>query len=177
MSNKERLIFDSPARPSPGSPILRIGMGDGVVAGVPHIISSSGLGSCVVVTLYDSKRKLGGLAHIMLPDSHNLNGYHSVYECADTAIAALIKGLQIKRATLSDMVAKLVGGSSMFSSSENFSPGIGEQNIISTKYTLKQKRIPLIGENTGGNYGRNVEFYLDSGRVTVKAIGQEVREI
>jgi len=156
---------------------IEVTMGGGAVTAAPHIISSSGLGSCVVLTLYDTERKLGGLAHIMLPDSISLNGSHPPYKCADTAIATLIKELRTMRASPRNMVAKLVGGARMFLSSDNFSPGIGEQNIISVKRILKRKRIPVIAENTGGNYGRNVEFYLDSGKVMVRAIGQEVKEI
>jgi len=156
---------------------IKVTMGGGAVTTAPHIISSSGLGSCVVLTLYDTERKLGGLAHIMLPDSNNLNGYHPAYKCADTAIATLIKELRTMRATPQNMVAKLVGGAKMFLSSDDFGPGIGGQNIISIKRILKRRRIPLIAENTGGNYGRNVEFHLDSGRVMVRAIGKGDKEI
>jgi len=152
-------------------------MGGGAVTRAPHVILSSGLGSCVVVTLYDTERRLGGLAHIMMPDSISLNGSHPAYKCADTAIATLIKELRSMRASPRNMVAKLVGGAKMFLSSEDSSPGIGGQNIISIKRILKRKRIPVIAENTGGNYGRNVEFYLDSGRVMVRAIGREDKEI
>ncbi len=156
---------------------IEVTMGGGAVTTAPHIILSSGLGSCVVVTLYDTERKLGGLAHIMLPDSISLNGSHPAYKCADTAIATLIKELRSMRASPRNMVAKLVGGAKMFLSSDDFGPGIGGQNIISIKHILKRRRIPVIAENTGGNYGRSVEFYLDSGRVTVKAIGRETKEI
>ena len=156
---------------------IEVGMGRGVVTRSPHVISSLGLGSCVVVTLYDTKRKMGGLAHVMLPDSKNLNGCQPPYQYADTAIATLIKELRTRRAIPRDMVAKLVGGAKMFSSIDDFSPGIGEQNIASVKCILKQKLIPVTGENTGGDYGRSVEFYLDTGRVVVRAIGKEAEEI
>jgi len=156
---------------------IEVTMGGGAVTTAPHIILSSGLGSCVVVTLYDTERKLGGLAHIMMPDSNNLNGYHPAYQCADTAIATLIKELRSMRASPRNMVAKLVGGAKMFLSSDDFGPGIGGQNIISVKQILTRRRIPVIAENTGGNYGRNVEFYLDSGKVMVRAIGREDKEI
>ena len=156
---------------------IEVTMGGGAVTTAPHVILSSGLGSCVVLTLYDTERKLGGLAHIMLPDSGSLNGYHPPYQCADTAIATLIKELQTMRASPRHMVAKLVGGAKMFLSSDDFGPGIGGQNIISIKCILKRRRIPVIAENTGGNYGRNVEFYLDSGKVMVRAIGREDKEI
>ena len=81
------------------------------------------------------------------------------------------------RATPQNMVAKLVGGAKMFLSDDDSNPSIGEQNITSAKRILEQKRIPLTGENTGGNYGRSVEFDLDSGKVIVKAIGREDKEI
>lgn len=156
---------------------IEVTMGGGAVTTAPHIISSSGLGSCVVLTLYDTERRMGGLAHIMLPDSISLNGSHPAYKCADTAIATLIKELRSMRASPRNMVAKLVGGAKMFLSNDDFGPCIGEQNIISVKQILKRKRIPVIAENTGGNYGRNVEFYLDSGKVRVRAIGREDKEI
>ena len=156
---------------------IEVTMGRGIVIRPPHVISCLGVGSCVVVALYDAKRKLGGLAHVMLPYSNNLNSYHPPYRCADTAIATLIKELQTLRASPRDMVAKLVGGAKMFLSGDDFGPGIGEQNITSVKRILEQKRIPVIGENTGGNYGRSVEFYLDSGKVMVRAIGREDKEI
>ena len=152
-------------------------MGKGIVARAPYVILSVGLGSCVVVTVYDSERKIGGLAHIMLPDSNSLNGLRPPYQCADTAIATLLNGLQGKGAIPRDMVAKLVGGARMFPSIVDLSPAIGEQNIISVKHILSYERIPLTGEDTGGHYGRNVEFHLDSGRVIVKAIGREDKEL
>ena len=156
---------------------IEVSMGRGAVTRAPDIILCSGLGSCVAIILYDTQRRIGGLAHVMLPDSGSLNGSHPSYKCADTAIATLIKELQSMRAAIHGMVAKLVGGARMFPSSDDFSPGIGEQNIASVKRILEQKRIPVIGENTGGNYGRNVEFYLDSGKVIVRAVGKEDREV
>ena len=156
---------------------IEVSMGRGAVTRAPDIILCSGLGSCVAIALYDAQWRIGGLAHVMLPNSNSLNGYHPSYKYADTAIATLIKELQSMRATIHSMVAKLVGGARMFPSSDDFSPGIGEQNIASVKSILEQKRIPVIGENTGGDYGRSVEFYLDSGKVMVRAIGREDREI
>jgi len=166
-----------PIHRSTDAPFLPVGMGEGIVTRAPQIISSLGLGSCVAVTIYDAKRKIGGLAHITLPDSNSLNGCRPPYQCADTAIAALLGELQSKGAVRRDTVAKMVGGAQMFSSNENSSSGIGQQNIISIKHILNGKQIPLIGEDTGGHHGRNIEFYLDSGKLIIKAIGKEAREI
>jgi len=156
---------------------IELGMGRGAVTRAPHIIVSFGLGSCVAVTLYDTKRKIGGMAHIMLPDSASTNGRRASYQCADTAIATLVRELRANGAVLLDMVAKLVGGARMFADYEDSSEGIGEQNIKSVKHILKREQIPLIGEDSGGHNGRTVEFCLDSGKLVVKTIGKKAREI
>lgn len=148
-------------------------MGKGVVTRAPRSISCVGLGSCMAVTLYDGKQKIGGLAHIMLPDSARLNGSRPPYHCADTAIGALLDGLRSYGAARRQLVAKIAGGARMFALNGYFTPGVGEENIASVKHVLKQERIPVIGEDTGGHHGRSLEFRLDSGILAVKAIGRQ----
>ena len=46
---------------------INVGIGDLTVSKAPFILETRGLGSCVGVTLYDNKKKIGALAHIMLP--------------------------------------------------------------------------------------------------------------
>ena len=154
-----------------------VAMGEGAVGRVPHIISSLGLGSCVAVTLYDTRCRIGGLAHIMLPDSTGLNVPCPPYHCADTAIAALLKELRSRGALRRDIVVKMAGGAGMFASSNGLSAGIGERNTTAVKYILEKNGIVLAGEDTGGHHGRSVEFHLDSGRVLVRAIGKIDREL
>ena len=156
---------------------IEVRMGEGVVARAPHIISSPGLGSCVVVTLYDAERRMGGLAHIMLPASAAANGDRNVYKGADTALAALLEGLSREGAARWGMVAKMAGGAQMFSNSRSRGEGIGRQNIESIKRILKRERIRLVAEDTGGHHGRSVEFDLNSGVLTVQAIGREDTEV
>lgn len=172
-----RPLADSPTRRYAHSPMRQVAMGEGAVTRAPHLVSSVGLGSCVAVTIYDTTRKIGGLAHIMLPDSSQICSHNSQYKCADTAIAALLQELQSKGAVRQNMVAKIVGGAQMFSSYDDSNSGVGKQNIMSIKRILDRERIPLIGEDIGGHHGRNIEFHLDSGKVIVRAMGKEGREI
>ena len=59
------------------SEMIRVGMADYKLCTPPDKISTLGLGSCMGVVIYDTKTKLCGMAHIMLPDStkitHNEN--------------------------------------------------------------------------------------------------------
>ena len=166
------LYGQSPERRNAYTPVCRVAMGEGAVKRAPHIISSVGLGSCVAVIIYDTTRKIGGLAHIMLPDSSQICSHNSRYKCADTAITALLEELKSTGAVRQNIVAKLVGGAQMFSSYDNSNPGVGKQNILSIKRIVSEEQIPLMGEDIGGRHGRNIEFHLDSGKVIVRATGK-----
>jgi len=48
---------------------------------------------------------------------------------------------------------------------------IGARNVQAVKEILKLLNIPLISEDTGGNYGRTIEFYSETGMLLVKTIG------
>ena len=163
----------SPERRNADTSVCMVGMGEGAVRKAPHIISSVGLGSCVAVLIYDTTRKIGGLAHIMLPESSQSRSHNSRYKCADTAIAALLEELKSAGAVRQNMVAKMVGGAQMFSSYNDATPGVGKQNIASITRIMNEERISLIGKDIGGHHGRNIEFRLDSGKVIVSAMGRE----
>jgi chemotaxis protein CheD len=150
---------------------IKVGMGEGVVACVPHVLSSAGIGSCVVVTLYDAARKTGGMAHVMLPDSAALPEPVGPFVCADTAVGALLGGLRGQGSPLQDLVAKMVGGARMFSAYGTEGSGIGGQNLRAVKDLLQREGIPLAGWDVAGSHGRSVEFHLASGSLIVKALG------
>ncbi len=153
--------------------IIEVGIGEGAVASHPYILTSVGLGSCVVVALYDTKRKIGGTAHIMLPKRQGNNNNGS-YAYADTAIEKLLMEMQDRGASLENIVAKVAGGARMFSYDENDKEeSIGEQNLAGVRKLMKKKGIKVKGEDTGGSHGRSVEFYLDTGKLVVKALGRE----
>jgi chemotaxis protein CheD len=145
-------------------------MGEGVLAGGSQIVVSAGIGSCVVVTLYHPSRRIGGFAHVMLPDSREVHGSCPVFHCADTAVAALLKELRDKGVDASGLVAKMVGGAKMFSSYDNGSSGMGAQNIQSIKQILEREKIPLVGFDVAGHHGRSVEFHLASGQLVVRTL-------
>ncbi len=155
-------------------------MGEGIVAESPHIIVSEGIGSCVVVMLYDIKLKIGGMAHVMLPYSEmsEMQERNSgLFAFADTAIDALMERLRMKGALLMNVEAKMAGGAKLFPSYKGSGMGIGHHNVISIKRILQRKLITLEGWDIGGHHGRSVKFYLDSGRVVVSALQMGDREI
>ncbi len=96
---------------------LNVAMAECKVAKKDYILESIGLGSCVAVCLYDSEKKIGGLAHIMLPHckSKNLNPLRF----ADTSIDILLKKMKQFGCKEENITAKIFGGASMFESTIN----------------------------------------------------------
>lgn len=158
--------------------VIKVGMADLKVAKSPDILTTLGLGSCVGIALYDPVLKLGGLAHIMLPDSTQIKNNSNVAKFADTAIDAMIKELESKGVKTSRLVAKIAGGAHMFEfKNMDDMMRIGSRNVAAVKERLLAYHIPIIGSDTGSNYGRTVELHTDTGIFIVKTIGHGVKEI
>jgi len=128
-------------------------------------LTSTGIGSCLVITLYDPKLKLGSIAHPMLsPETRVSNtGTDTIY--IDTAIEQMLEKLLLRGAVRDRLEAKITGAANMFSA---FKSDVSRKNISSAKEKLKQEGIKLVGECVGGSIGRSVEFALDTGIVTVR---------
>lgn len=80
--------------------IIEISMSDMKAASNPHTLCSSGIGSCVVITLYDSQKRIGAMAHPMLTDSPaseagNISGsMENPLRFVNSAIDAMISALE-----------------------------------------------------------------------------------
>lgn len=152
--------------------IFRVGMADAKATRCPGILTTVGLGSCVGITLYDPVTKVSGLVHIMLPYSSKIANNANKLKFADTGIEILIELMEKLGANRKRMVSKIAGGAQMFSSKINSEiMNIGNRNTIATKEVLSKLQIPIIAEDTGGNYGRTIEFYSENGSLFIKTIG------
>ena len=66
--------------------IIKVGMADLNICKSPDGLTTLGLGSCVGIALRDPITKVGGLAHIMLPDSTAIKDNTNIPKFADTGI-------------------------------------------------------------------------------------------
>ncbi|HZK57641.1 MAG TPA: chemotaxis protein CheD [Clostridia bacterium] len=158
--------------------IIKVGMAELNIIREPGILTTLGLGSCVGVILYDRVVKIGGLAHIMLPNSKQIRNNENKAKFADTGIQLLLDRMMTIGCSRPRIIAKIAGGSQMFSfQNDNEMMKIGKKNILATKKMLNLLEIPIIAEDTGGNYGRTIEFHTTDGRLVIKTIGHGVHEI
>ncbi|MBO2945732.1 chemotaxis protein CheD [Paenibacillus sp. F411] len=159
--------------------IIKVGMADLNVSTSGGILRTTGLGSCVGLTLYDPVQKVGGMAHVMLPSSAIAReGQLNLAKYADTALPILLNKLRELGASPLRLVAKMAGGAQMFTfAGSGDSMRIGPRNVESCKEGLQQMNIPLIGEDTGGNYGRTVELDCTTGKFTIRSVQKEIKEL
>lgn len=152
------------------SNIIKVGMADLNTAKSPDVLQTCGLGSCVGICLWDPIRKLAGMAHIMLPSS-SINTGGNPAKFADTAIPFLITQMKKQGAETSRLVAKIAGGSQMFSFSNSSDiMKIGDRNTEAVKQGLKKAGIRLLASDTGGSYGRTIEFHSENGSLYIKTV-------
>lgn len=160
------------------SEMIKVGMADLKLCKAPDAITTLGLGSCVGIAIRDPITKIGGLAHIMLPDSTQFANNSNIPKFADTGVKELVRIVVAAGASRTRLVAKIAGGAQMFAfQSKNDLTAIGQRNVDAVKKVLKELNIPILASDTGLNFGRTVEFFPETGDYVIKAVGKGVKTI
>ena len=136
------------------------------------VLVTWGLGSCVAMMLLDPHVGAAGMAHVLLPSPSLSREPGPPGKFPQTALPELLTRLRGVGADPGRVVAKLVGGSTMFASL--LSPGavhMGERNVLACRSALRQAAIPVVAEDVGGEMGRSVWLEPASGRVTIRSVG------
>ncbi|MDH3974518.1 MAG: chemotaxis protein CheD [Deltaproteobacteria bacterium] len=157
--------------------IIKVKIADYKIGAAPDILVTNGLGSCVGLSLYDKEKKMGCLAHIMLPNSTKAVEEKFYPRYADTAINLMLEKLGHNGCSSISLEAKMAGGASMFPALKKENKGVGDRNVEAILEILQTHEIRLIGSDTGGSYGRSIEFSTDSGKMSIKSIQHGILEI
>ncbi len=161
------------------SELIKVGMADFKICSGTDGLTTLGLGSCVGIAIRDSLTHIGGLAHVMLPDSTAIRGgSDNIPKFADTAIKEMVRQMEEMGARRSRMTAKLAGGAMMFAfQNKSDLVRVGERNVEASKQVLQGLQIPVIAEDTGETYGRTVIFYPETGDYVIRAVGKPEKTI
>ncbi|WP_337098876.1 chemotaxis protein CheD [Paenibacillus sp. YIM B09110] len=159
--------------------VIKVGMADLNIAMDGATLKTTGLGSCVGLTLFDPIRKIAGMAHVMLPSSDiarettiNLAKY------SDTAIPELLDRMLAQGARIERMKAKMAGGAQMFAmSGQSDTMRIGPRNVESCTAMLHRFKIPILSQDTGGSVGRTIEIDSNSGILSIRSVQFGIKEI
>jgi len=146
-------------------------IGEAKVGGADTVLYTLGLGSCVAIVLWDADRRIGGLAHALLPDPRASRNGSAPARYATTAVDALLALMEEAGANPRRLRARLAGGASMFDTV--LSDGgrqLGMRNVEAARAALARAGVPVDREDVGGQHGRSVYLHVNEGRVVVTSV-------
>ncbi len=157
---------------------IMVGLGEVTVSQDPEaVLACLGLGSCVAVSVFDPVAKVGAMAHVVLPKSHGKTGERAG-RYADVAVPLLLQQVRDLGGVDSRFQIYLAGGAQM-----SLAPGlgtafkIGEDNVSAVLAVLSAEGLQPAATEIGGNKGRTMRLFIESGKATVASAGQENREL
>jgi len=131
------------------------------------------LGSCVSITLWHPRLRIGAMSHFLLSERESESGGEPAAELSGRygkdAMALMVAQLQERGVRANDCEAKVFGGGTMFPSIEGGSqPSIGHRNGVAAEKLLAEYGIPVVSESLFGTGHRNILFDVASGDVWVR---------
>jgi chemotaxis protein CheD len=159
-------------------PISSVGLGEMRISRDPNdVLIAFGLGSCLGIGMYDPVAKLGGMIHVVLPEQKSGNDAN-LAKFVDSGIPLLLANVIAIGGVQSRLIVRMGGGANMLTS-----PGlsgifdIGSRNIAKAHQVFKELNIKLLKEEVGGQVGRTVRLYISDGRMTVRMMGSQERDL
>nr|WP_228530912.1 MULTISPECIES: GAF domain-containing protein [Myxococcaceae] len=160
------------AEPTPSLVYLHPGELYSAAAASGAVEVSTILGSCVAVCLWDSRLRVGGVNHYLLPTSPG-GPDAAPHRYGDGAIPALVDALQALGSRRSQLQAKVFGGASVGAGpgAAEAANGVGARNVQQALRMLAVAGIPVVEEGVGGSRSRKLRFRLSDGVASVKVLG------
>ncbi len=154
---------------------LKVGIAEYEVTTEGAELTTSGLGSCIGIALYDTKTAISGLVHVMLPVAEEMRDGKPA-KFADTGTELLVSEMVDAGADTDCIEAKIAGGSDMLDFSDS-DKSIGDRNAEQVRETLGSYDIPIVAADVGGDYGRSLRFEPATGELVVKSANRETKRL
>lgn len=158
---------------------VHVGMADMKVLKGSGTFTCIGLGSCIGVAALDPVAKVGGMLHVMLPESFEGRENEKPGKFADTGIPAFMDQLEEAGARRTRLKIALAGGAQVFKFGEA-SGGrldIGMRNAMAVTTILRKLGLKAIAQDVGGNKGRTMTLDMATGEVRLRALKEEERTL
>lgn len=147
--------------------------GEMLFGDTPTLVSTL-LGSCVSITMFNWRLRIGAICHGLLPicrekNSCNCNEGYRYVECS---IRLMLQEFGQRGVLKKELEVKVFGGSDMFSLKETSTPQatVGKQNIMMAIQVLEEEGIKISASDLGGGRGRKIFFYTNTGEVLLKRL-------
>ncbi len=123
------------------------------------------LGSCIAACIWDTRARVGGMNHFMLPDGDMVGGSGRY---GSYAMELLINEMMKLGARRESMQAKVFGGGQVMASFTAMN--VGERNTEFVMNYLQTERIPIVSKDVLDIYPRKVCFFPSTGKALVKRL-------
>lgn len=123
------------------------------------------LGSCIAACIWDSRVRVGGMNHFMLPDGEGQDGYGRYGSYAMELLLNEMFKLGAKRET---MQAKVFGGGAVMAGFTTMN--VGERNTQFVIDYLATEHIPIVSKDVLDIHPRKVCFFPHTGKAMVKRL-------
>ena len=127
------------------------------------------LGSCVSVTMFAGRLKMGAICHGLLPNcavrDNCTKTFAECFKYVDCSVWHMIGAFEKQGVPHGHIRVGMYGGSRIFGSD------IGKRNIESAKQTIKREGLRLTNFTVGGQTGRRLVFHTHTGYVDVRNAG------
>lgn len=140
--------------------ILDVNTGEVKGANGGKILRALALGSCISCTSWDPIRRMGAMAHIMLPGAAPMGHQQQNYY----AYEAIIAMLELMKPEKNNLVIHLAGAGNVLQRADDT---ICEENIDSVTTILQAKGLEVSGTSLGGYQRRTVWLDTATGVVSV----------
>lgn len=129
----------------------------------PAVITTI-LGSCAALCLWDSRKKIGGMNHYLLPEGTDSGPNRLRY--GNVANPALLNELLALGCDIQNLHAKVFGGSSAFAA--NPLQSVGTRNAQLAEEFLRNAGIRLVAKDVSGRHGRKLVFHTQDGVTQIR---------
>jgi chemotaxis protein CheD len=132
------------------------------------------LGSCLGITIYDPVVHVGGMLHVMLPQSiiDPKRAAENPYTFVDTGVPNLFLDCYKQGAQKQRLIVKVAGGAAINGDARKDRFQIGKRNFIMLRKLLWKNGVLIKTHNVGGTFSRTMTLKIDTGDVTLKIRGE-----
>ncbi len=144
-----------------------------VTANDGDVIVTHALGSCLGIAIYDPIAIVGGMVHVMLPDSSIDKDKAQKNPCTfvDTGVPLLFRECYKLGAAKERLLVYVAGGASKDPENDLFE--IGKRNILMLRKLLWKNGVLITAEDVGGSEARTMSLEIGTGAVSVRITGEE----
>ncbi len=133
------------------------------------------LGSCLGITIYDPVAQVGGMLHVMLPQSSidPEKAAKNPEMFVDTGIPRLFKECYRFGAKKERIILKVAGGASINSTEESEDYfQIGKRNFVMLRKLLWKNGVMIEAQDVGGTQSRTLSLEIGTGEVVISSQGK-----